>query len=309
MGDGPRSGHFEDSSSLNHQINMRMYYQDKRYYGPGGKDQYIREVGRGEGFGRDYLLDRGARPDRYYGPGDDRKNPRSRLEIQEFEDDTPYEGPTIFDKVYGGRRTSADEKMGSRSRSQSPSTRRSSSSTSRENKSSRTGQYDENGAEIDEHWLEYKQKTEAKIRREKDKLMKYEEKIQELTRLGRNQKVRGQPLDIEKYERRKRRLEHSRESSSSRRSKFRCDEDGTLRPPSPAHPPPPSPPPGSPPPGLPQEPPRHMITPPPGANLRPVLTPEGDGEYISDDEYDTRYSEFVSRTGGVRKTSTGSELY
>ena len=35
-----------------------------RYYGPGGKDHYIRELGRGGEFGRDYLMHRGTRPDR-----------------------------------------------------------------------------------------------------------------------------------------------------------------------------------------------------------------------------------------------------
>ena len=38
-------------------------------------------------------------PPRYYGPDTNYRESRSRPDPREVEDDTPYEGPTIFDKV------------------------------------------------------------------------------------------------------------------------------------------------------------------------------------------------------------------
>jgi hypothetical protein len=69
----------------------------------------FREVRRTGEFGREYVMERGQRPDnRYYGPGGEEEEQRVRARQashwhhyqQEEEEETHYEGPTIFDKVF-----------------------------------------------------------------------------------------------------------------------------------------------------------------------------------------------------------------
>jgi len=309
---------------------MQQHYKHHRYYGPGVEDQIVQEIrgGRGE-FGRDYLICGKSRPGRYFGPEDEVREKARPKDIYE-DDGTPYEGPTIFDKVFrkNSRKTSTDDRIKSRSRSRSRSHSRS-HYRSRSPSPKRTRKFeshsrhvgadlnsskeDDEGStsgkkEIEQQWLMYKEKTEAKIRREKEKLMKYEKKIQELTQRSESEKARLVPLDIDKYERRRNRRKEKEKDAEWSYSKIRSDESvlvddsyrqgssssASARPSSYRHSsaatggssklrrtPSPS----------------SRRTPPPGSQLRPILTPEGDGEYISEDEieYDNRYSEFASR--------------
>lgn len=251
---------------------------DNRYYGPRGEDQFLHEGKRsGAEFGRDYIISRGTRKnERYYGPEDERRDARPRL-VDHEESDRPYEGPTIFDKVFRQTsRKSSTEEIYSSSRSVSPIDRKrkreSQSRISRDMnlspEPSKRLHTSKVGGDLESEYLKYKQKTEAKIRKEKDKLLKYEEKIQELTKI--NERVGGRPLDIEKYEAKRRKhverigdIQSSSTSSRERKSEFKR---------------------------------RGKITPPPGSDLHPVLL-EGDGECISDDEYDSsRYADFMSRS-------------
>jgi len=238
----------------------------------------LHEVKRSGGeFGRDYILSRGTRKnERYYGPDEDRREARhGGRHLEPEESDQPYEGPTIFDKVFrrNSRKSSTDEAY-SQSRSVSPVDRKrrradSPARGSREKNLSpepkkRLPFKDER---MEAELIKYKEKTEGKIRREREKLLKYEAKIEELTSI--NNKVGGRPLDVGKYEDKVRRHE---------------ERIGALQQfPSREHRP---------------EKKRGKITPPPGADLNPVLL-EGDGECISDDEYDSsRYADFMSRGGG-----------
>ncbi|XP_023334619.1 uncharacterized protein LOC111706085 [Eurytemora carolleeae] len=257
---------------------MRKHYAD-RYYGPEeGDSQYIREQRVDSGsFGRDYILHRGKRPDRYFGPESGIKEKRFRA-VHDG-DDQPYQGPTIFDKVFRqhSRKSSTDEPV-SVSRSVSPEIRKrkfprspddEGKSKYKSRRMSPDSDEDKAKEELEAEWLKYKEKTEAKIRREKKKLMKYEERINHLENLTQNEQVRLKPLDIEKYERRKRKLESSGKRSKSRGRDSSYEPDPVIS----------------------RSPPRYRGTPPPGADLRPVLI-EGDGEYISEDEYDSNYSDY-----------------
>lgn len=146
---------------------MRTHYRDRRYYGPGGEEHYFEEVNRGRPgeFGKDYIMSRGTRPDRYYGPGpredhrDTSRSSRTNLEVY-AESDAPYEGPTIFDKVFRQhtRKSSTEERVRSRSRSASPEPRR------RLPKEAEGGADGELAAKLEAEWLKYKEKTENKIR-------------------------------------------------------------------------------------------------------------------------------------------------
>lgn len=311
---------------------------DWRHYGPEEGDIF-REVRRTGDFGREYVMDRGHRPDnRYYGPQgprqqeeeDEEYRRRRRLnrhhhhgarwgeqEGPEEEEEGHYEGPTIFDKVFR-RSTKRKSVENSRSRSRSPLSRHSSAEPAKEKKrrppaapatatsaSAAAGAVPDTAGrskdELEAEFKKYKEKTEARIRRERERLERYERKIMELTQLSDG--VKARPLDIAKYERRKRRAEQniavsppkaykqSRPDYSSD-SGSETDSDGESL----AQAGPPS--------GLPQKPTREVapsappkghLTPPPGSNLRPILSPEGDGEYLSDEEDDTEY---LTRTGG-----------
>merc|ERR1719357_2369422 len=93
----------------------------------------------------------GNRPDsRYYGP----QATKIRRRDAAAADDTPYEGPTIFDKVFRTRKKDDDEscERGEKERDQA----------------------------MEREWRRYKERTEARIRREKEKLVRYERRIKEL---------------------------------------------------------------------------------------------------------------------------------
>ena len=70
-------------------------------------------------------------------------------------DDKPYEGPTIFDKVFRTKRKGEDGGGGERSEKQID-------------------------REMEAEWRRYKEQSEQRIRRERQKLQKYEKKLQEI---------------------------------------------------------------------------------------------------------------------------------
>lgn len=95
--------------------------------------------------GRDREYSSVARHERY----DSKVKKRKEVEKEE----TPYEGPTIFDKVFRTKKKS-DEDLERQER--------------------------ERDLEMEKEWRKYKEETKARIRREKEKLHKYEKKLKEL---------------------------------------------------------------------------------------------------------------------------------
>ncbi len=87
---------------------------------------------------------------RYYGSPD---KPKKRKSILPEKEETPYDGPTIFDKVFKTKKKE-DElvERGERERDK----------------------------EMEKEWKRYKEETKARIKREKEKLHKYEKKLKEL---------------------------------------------------------------------------------------------------------------------------------
>lgn len=87
---------------------------------------------------------------RYYGSPE---KPKKRKSVLPDKDETPYEGPTIFDKVFKTKKKE-DElvERGERERDK----------------------------EMEKEWRRYKEETKARIRKEKEKLQKYEKKLKEL---------------------------------------------------------------------------------------------------------------------------------
>jgi len=127
--------------------NMEHHYR-RRYYGPNpGEETWSGLHGVRDGYeGRDYWMDRGNRPDsRYYGP-----DSRDRKDRKPVVEEAPYEGPTIFDKVFKTKK--------------------------REELFADGGKGD--SAEGD--WKRLKEKTEAKIRKEREKLERCERRIRKL---------------------------------------------------------------------------------------------------------------------------------
>merc|ERR1712106_631840 len=74
-------------------------------------------------------------------------------------EENPYEGPTIFDKVFKTNRVGSD-------------------GTEKEDRGGRVER--DRDTEMEREWRKYKEKTEARIKREKDKLAKFERKMREI---------------------------------------------------------------------------------------------------------------------------------
>lgn len=211
---------------------MSDHYRD-RYYG-NEEEGYrglhgVRKVGH---VGRDYDLSRGNRPDsRYYGP----QATKIRRRDAAAADDTPYEGPTIFDKVFRTRKKDDDEncERGEKERDQA----------------------------MEREWRRYKERTEARIRREKEKLERYERRIKELQG---DEEERSSLKDLVRKKKRQRRsLDISPPRAYTNKPAYSSSESDREE-----SPPPPPPPLDSPPTS-----PAPTPTPPPGTNIAPVLSP------------------------------------
>ena len=87
---------------------------------------------------------------RYYGAPE---KPKKRKSLMPSKEEAPYEGPTIFDKVF--RTKKKEDEVVERSER-------------------------ERDKEMEKEWRKYKEETKARIRREKEKLHKYERKLKEL---------------------------------------------------------------------------------------------------------------------------------
>ena len=133
--------YYEQYHSRDRQSSRERYreYRDYDHYSRGGAEE----------FGREYSMERGGR---YYGP----QQRRRKRELPPLESAAPYEGPTIFDKVFRTKKKTGQESGES-------------SAIGRDN-------------EMQREWKMIKEKTEAKIRRERNKLERCERKIRELQR-------------------------------------------------------------------------------------------------------------------------------
>merc|ERR1712142_1409948 len=205
------------------------------YYGP--EEDYrglhgVRKVGQ---FGREYALSGGARPgSRYYGPEEGWKG-RKRAAGQA--DDAPYEGPTIFDKVFRTKKKGDDDSGGRGER--------------------------ERDQVMEREWRRYKERTEARIRREKEKLERYERRMKEFQ--GGEEEASTSARDGGKRRKRQRRsLDNSPPRAYTNRPAYTSSESERED----SLPPPPPPPLDSPPSS-----PAPTPTPPPGSKLCPVLSP------------------------------------
>ena len=183
--------------------------------------------------GREYALSRGARPDsRYYGPQDGWKG--RRRDVGQA-DDAPYEGPTIFDKVFRTKKKGDDDSGGRGER--------------------------ERDQVMEREWRRYKERTEARIRREKEKLERYERRMKEMQ--GDEEEASTSARDGSKRRKRSRRSLSPPRAYTNKPAytSSESEREDSL-------PPPPPPPLDSPPSS-----PAPTPTPPPGSQLRPVLSP------------------------------------
>jgi len=219
---------------------MESHYR-QRYYGPEEEEDYwglhgVRKVGQ---VGREYDLSRGNRPDsRYYGPQETRRGGRREREKVPAED-TPYEGPTIFDKVFRTRKKGDDESGGRGEK--------------------------ERDQEMEREWRRYKERTEARIRREKEKLERYERRIQELQGGEEEASTSARDGSSKKRKRHHRKsLGNSPPRAYTNRPAYTSSESDREDSPPPPPPPPLDSPPTSP---------AATPTPPPGTTLAPILSP------------------------------------
>jgi len=98
------------------------------------------------------------------------QNRRSEKGLLAAVEDKPYEGPTIFDKVFRTKRKGEDDGGPGGERSEK--------------------QIDK---EMEAEWRRYKEESEERIRREKQKVEKYEEKLRQLHGSEQSKRRRTQP--------------------------------------------------------------------------------------------------------------------
>lgn len=215
---------------------MESHYR-QRYYGPEEEDYWglhdVRKVGQ---VGREYDLSRGNRPDsRYFGPQEARRGSRRNKEAAE---DTPYEGPTIFDKVFRTRKKGDDESGGRGEK--------------------------ERDQEMEREWRRYKERTEARIRREKEKLERYERRIHEFDGGAGEASTSARDGSKKRKRHHKKSLGNSPPRAYTNRPAYTSSESDREDSPPPPPPPPLDSPPTSP-----------VATPitPPGTSLAPILSP------------------------------------
>ena len=134
-----------------------------------GKDLYSSRSNRS--IGRDYFPPRPKRSEPRF-----QENSKKLKDIAKEE--TPYEGPTIFDKVFRTKRKGEDDGLERNER--------------------------ERDKEMEKEWKRYKEETKARIKREKEKLHKYEKRLKELEASTSNAELSLQQAEQRSAKKRKR---------------------------------------------------------------------------------------------------------